>query len=64
MRLVTGHMSLVNSSMNWEIVAAIGQLAAVFVGIPSLTYLALQIRAQTRKRRQAAVNALTVLWAI
>ena len=30
--------------MNWEMLAAIGQLAAVFVGIPSLIYLAVQIR--------------------
>jgi hypothetical protein len=48
--------------MNWEMLAAIGQLAAVFVGIPSLIYLAFQIRAQTRERRQSAVNALTVQW--
>jgi hypothetical protein len=48
--------------MNWEMLAAIGQLAAVVVGIPSLIYLALQIRAQTRERRQSAVNALTVQW--
>src|SRR5438874_11425604 len=48
--------------MNWEMLAAIGQLAAVFVGIPSLIYLAVQIREQTRERRQATVNALTVQW--
>src|SRR2546430_4980477 len=48
--------------MNWEMLAAIGQLAAVFVGIPSLIYLATQIREQTRERRQATVNALTVQW--
>lgn len=48
--------------MNWEMLAAIGQLAAVCVGIPSLIYLALQIRAQTKERRQSAVNALTVQW--
>jgi hypothetical protein len=48
--------------MNWEILAAIGQLTAVVVGIPSLIYLALQIRAQTKERRQSAVNALTVQW--
>src|SRR6266540_2532313 len=41
---------------------AIGQLAAVFFGIPSLIYFAIQIREQTRERRQAAVNALTVQW--
>jgi len=48
--------------MNWEMLAAFGQLAAVFVGIPSLIYLAVQIREQTKERRQAAVNALTVQW--
>jgi len=48
--------------MNWEMLAAIGQLAAVFVGIPSLIYLAVQIREQTKERRHAAVNALTVQW--
>ena len=42
--------------------AAIGQLAAVFVGIPSLIYLAIQIREQTKERRQSTVNALTVQW--
>jgi hypothetical protein len=49
-------------TMNWEMLAAIGQLAAAIVGIPSLIYLALQIRAQTSERRHAAVNALTVHW--
>ena len=48
--------------MNWEMLAAIGQLAAVIVGIPSLIYLAVQIREQTKERRQSAVNALTVQW--
>jgi len=48
--------------MNWEMLTALGQLAAVFIGIPSLIYLAIQIRAQTRERRQSAVNALTVQW--
>ena len=48
--------------MNWEMLAAIGQLAAVCVGIPSLIYLAVQIREQTKERRQSAVNALTVQW--
>jgi len=42
--------------------AAVGQLAAVCIGIPSIIYLAVQIRAQTKERRQAAVNALTVQW--
>jgi len=48
--------------MNWEMLAAIGQLAAVCVGIPSLLYLAIQIREQTKERRQSAINALTVQW--
>lgn len=48
--------------MNWEMLTAVGQLAAVLVGIPSLIYLALQIRGQTRERRQSAVNTLTVQW--
>ena len=48
--------------MNWEMLAALGQLAAVFVGIPSLIYLAVQIRAQTKERRQSAVNVLTAQW--
>ena len=44
--------------MNWEMLAAFGQLAAVFVGIPSLIYLAVQIREQTKERRQSAVHAV------
>ena len=48
--------------MNWEMLAAIGQMAAVCVGIPSLIYLAVQIREQTKERRQSAVNALTEQW--
>jgi hypothetical protein len=48
--------------MNWEMLTAIGQLAAVTVGIPSLIYLAAQIREQTKERRHAAVNALTSQW--
>jgi hypothetical protein len=48
--------------MKWEMITAIGQLAAVCVGIPSLLYFAIQIREQTRERRQSAVNALTVQW--
>ena len=37
-------------------------MAAVVVEIPSLIYLAVQIREQTKERRQAAVPALTVQW--
>src|SRR5438094_9876598 len=48
--------------MNWQMLTAIAQLATVLVGIPSLIYFAIQIREQTRDRRQSAVNALTVQW--
>ena len=41
---------------------AFGQLATVFVGVPSIIYFAIQLREQTRERRQSAVNALTVQW--
>jgi hypothetical protein len=48
--------------MNWEMLAAMGQLAAVLIGIPSLVYLAIQIREQTRQRCHAAINTLTAQW--
>jgi len=48
--------------MNWGMLTAIGQLATVFIGVPSVIYFAIQLREQTRERRQAAVNALTVQW--
>jgi hypothetical protein len=48
--------------MNWQMVTAIAQLATVAVGIPSLIYFAIQLREQTRERRQSAVNALTAQW--
>jgi len=56
------HTKTETDSMNWEMLTAIGQLAAVFIGIPSVIYFAVQLREQTRERRQAAVNALTVQW--
>src|SRR5215510_648834 len=48
--------------MNWEMITAIAQSATVLVGIPSLIYFAVQLREQTRERRQEAMNALTVQW--
>src|SRR6185436_18135217 len=48
--------------MKWEMLTAIGQLATVCVGVPSIIYFAIQLREQTRERRQAAVNALAVQW--
>ena len=38
--------------MNWEMLAAMGQPAAVVIGIPSVIYLALQIRGQTKERQR------------
>ncbi len=48
--------------MNWQMVTAIAQLATVAVGIPSLIYFAVQLREQTKERRQEARNALTIQW--
>jgi hypothetical protein len=48
--------------MNWVMITALAQLATVLVGIPSLIYFAVQLREQTRERRQEAMNALTVQW--
>lgn len=48
--------------MNWEMLAAIGQLAAVLIGIPSVIYLAVQIRDQTKERQRAAIDSLTAEW--
>ena len=42
--------------------AAIAQLAAAIGVIPSLIYLAAQIREQTKERRRAAVNVLIGQW--
>ncbi len=42
--------------------AAIGQLTAAAIGIPSIIYLAVQIRQQTKERTHAAVHALTEQW--
>ena len=41
---------------------AIGQLATVCIGVPSIIYFAIQLREQNRERRQSAVNALTEQW--
>jgi len=44
--------------MNWEMLSAIGQATAVLVGIPSLIYLAIQIRNQSKESQRAAANVL------
>jgi hypothetical protein len=48
--------------MNWESLAALGQVAGVVIGIPSVIYLAIQIRGQTRERQRAAIDSLTAEW--
>jgi hypothetical protein len=49
--------------MTWEALAAIAQLAAVVGLIPSLIYLAVQVREQNKERRRDAVAVLTGQWA-
>ena len=48
--------------MNWAMLTAVGQLATVIIGVPSIIYFAIQLREQNRERRQSAVNALAVQW--
>lgn len=48
--------------MNWEMLSAIGQMVAAVGVIPSLIYLAVQIRGQNKERRRAGINILTVQW--
>ena len=48
--------------MNWEMLSAVGQCAAVLIGIPSLIYLAVQIRNQSKERQRAAANVLIAHW--
>lgn len=48
--------------MNWEMLSAIGQLVAALGVIPSLIYLAVQIREQNKERRRAGINILTAQW--
>ena len=48
--------------MNWEMISALGQLVAAIGVIPSLIYLAVQIRGQNKERRRAGINILTAQW--
>ena len=48
--------------MNWEMLSAIGQAVAAIGVIPSLIYLAVQIREQNKERRRAGINILTAQW--
>src|SRR5207237_8737105 len=48
--------------MNWEMLSAIGQVVAAVGVIPSLIYLAIQIREQNKERRRAGINIMTAQW--
>lgn len=48
--------------MNWEMLSAIGQVVAAVGVIPSLIYLAVQVREQNKERRRAGINILTAQW--
>jgi len=48
--------------IHWQTLGAVGQLATGLIGIPSIIYLAVQIRRQTKDRKHAAVQALTDQW--
>lgn len=56
-------MRFSDDPMTWEALAAIAQLAAVVGLIPSLIYLAVQVKDQNKERRRGAVNVLTGQWA-
>jgi len=44
--------------MNWEMLSAIGQVVAAVGVIPSLIYLAIQIREQNKERRRTGINIM------
>ncbi len=48
--------------VNWEQIGAIGQVAAAVGLIPSLIYLALQIREQNKANRRASLDLLSTQW--
>ena len=48
--------------MNWDMIAAIGQMLGAIGVIISLVYLAVQIRNQKTESRRAAINLLTTHW--
>ena len=49
--------------MNWEAIGALSQLVAAIGLIPSVVYLAIQVRAQNRAHHRASLDMLTTQWA-
>jgi len=49
--------------MNWEAMGALSQLVAAIGLIPSVVYLAIQVRAQNKAHQRASLDMLTTQWA-
>jgi len=48
--------------MNWESLGALSQLLAAIGLIPSIVYLAIQVRAQNKAHHRASLDMLTTQW--
>jgi hypothetical protein len=48
--------------MNWESIGALSQLVAAIGLIPSIVYLAIQVRAQNKAHHRASLDMLTTQW--
>ncbi|PYK86034.1 MAG: hypothetical protein DMF47_08065 [Verrucomicrobia bacterium] len=48
--------------MNWEMIGALGQIIAAVAVIPSVVYLAIQIRNQNKESRRASANVFILHW--
>ena len=51
-----------NTVMNWEMIGAVGQIIAAVAVIPSVVYLAIQIRNQNKESRRASANVFILHW--
>ena len=48
--------------MNWEAIGALSQLVAALGLIPSVVYLAIQVRAQNKAHHRGSLDMLTTQW--
>ena len=48
--------------MNWEMIGALGQIMAAIAVIPSLIYLGIQIRNQSRESQRASAKIFILHW--